>query len=103
MTNPPPRPQGERTLRWSERSVDGWDGLQMSEGRHGQRAIFFAVATGLLLVTGAVVDQLFLALGVVAGLFALIEWAMWRRSRPRSRLPDHRPAKHGDGTDAGRR
>lgn len=63
----------------------------MAEGRHRRRTIVFAVAAILLATLGVFVGEFVLALAVVAAGLAAIEWAMWRRSRPRSRIPDHRP------------
>ena len=88
---PPPLARGERLYRWSPRAVASWDDLHMAEGRHRRRAIVLAVAAIVLGTSSVFVGEFFLALALVAAGLAAIEWAMWRRSRPRSRIPDYRP------------
>jgi len=85
------RPQGPQLLPWTSRAISGWDQVQLDEGGHRRRAIVLAVVSLVLAALGLTVHTVFLAFAAVTIGIAAIEWAMWRRSRPVSRIPDYRP------------
>lgn len=84
------RPVGDPTMRWSERAYGTWDEMSMAEGRHRRPAIGYAVVTVACLVAGVLFHAFFLALALPFAALGAIEIAMWRRSRPTSRIPDYR-------------
>ena len=63
----------------------------MDEGGHLRRTVAFSILGILLLVAGVFAHQVFLSLALLAAILVAIEYAMWRRSRPTSRIPDYRP------------
>ncbi len=88
------RPAGDPTMRWNERAFGGWDRVRMDEGDHRRRSVVLAVVVVLLLVLGFVIHPVFSGLALLAAILLAIEYAMWRRSRPTSRIPDYRPPPH---------
>ena len=84
------RPVGDPTMRWNERAYGSWDEMAMAEGRHRRLAIGYAVATVVCLVAGVLFQPFFLALALLPATLCAVEYAMWRRSRPTSRIPDYR-------------
>ena len=84
------RPVGDPTMRWNERAYGSWDEMSMGEGRHRRLAIVYAVATVACLFAGALFHAFFLALALLPATLCAVEYAMWRRSSPTSRIPDYR-------------
>ena len=84
------RPVGDPTMRWNERAYASWDEMSMAEGRHCRLAIGYAVVTVACLVAGVLFHAFFLALALLPATLFAVEYAMWRRSRPTSRIPDYR-------------
>lgn len=84
------RPAGDPTLRWNERAFGSWDEMPMGDGRHRRLAIVYLAATVVGMVAGVVFHSFFFALALLFGALGAVEYAMWRRSRPTSRIPDYR-------------
>ncbi|TDT14812.1 hypothetical protein BDK89_0369 [Ilumatobacter fluminis] len=84
------RPAGDPTLRWNERAYGSWDEMPMGDGRHRRLAIVYLAATAVCLLGGALFHPFFLALALLFAALGAVEYAMWRRSRPTSRIPDYR-------------
>lgn len=85
------RPSGDPAMRWNEHAYGSWDEMSMSEGRHRRLAVAYAVVALVCLLAGLLFHAFFLALALLVGALGALEYAMWRRSRPTSRIPDHRP------------
>ncbi|MCB0969044.1 MAG: hypothetical protein KDB37_19610 [Ilumatobacter sp.] len=84
------RPSGDPSMRWNEHAYGSWDEMSMGDGRHRRLTIAYAVAAAVCLAAGALVHTFFFAIALLVGGMVAVEYAMWRRSRPTSRIPDYR-------------
>lgn len=97
-------PVGDPFMRLNSRAVGNWNELQMDEGGHGRRTRWFVATAIALVAVGAFVQPALIAFALVPAMLGGLEYAMYRRSRPVSKIPDYRPqptngSQHS--TDAG--